>query len=331
MSDYDEFHKYLEENQEAFASWGAYVSEIIVSEIKNKIGSKPYNSFVQIHAKPRVKEINSALGKVARKGYSDPISQMTDLVGTRFVVLLSQDLDFISDIIEHCEDFISVVSKNYLDEIELNPKLFDYQSKHYEIRPKESFEINNVIINKNICCEVQIRTLLQHAYAELVHDNIYKPVGVVPKAAERHIARSMALMETTDDLFCSTMKLLYETNLERNRFNEVISSIYRDCIGEGYMHYDESTNFLILDTYKEHVVAINESSIRDLINLKKFLIPRIQKRSKRKTLFSQPTILFVYYLITKIEPEKIISSWPLPGYLQELDLAFSDLGISSKR
>ncbi|MCC2018497.1 hypothetical protein QM121_09360 [Enterobacter hormaechei] len=91
---------------------------------------------------------------------------------------------------------------------------------------------------KQICCEVQVRTLLQHAYAELVHDSVYKPVGIVPKSAERHIARSMALMETTDDLFCSTMKLLYETNVERNKFNNSLSELYREFVGTGYMHYD---------------------------------------------------------------------------------------------
>lgn len=126
---------------------------------------------------------------------------MTDLVGTRFVVLLSEDIDTVCQAIESLTEFDARISKNYLDEIELNPKLFDYQSKHYEIRPKNELHIGDLKISKQICCEVQVRTLLQHAYAELVHDSVYKPVGIVPKSAERHIARSMALMETTDDLF----------------------------------------------------------------------------------------------------------------------------------
>jgi len=331
MNDYDEFHQYLIDNQEALASWGRYVSQLISDEIQRKLGDKNLKTFLKIPVEPRVKDITSALGKVARKGYTDPKMQMTDLVGTRFVVLLSQDIDLISEIIEKSEDFSAIVSKNYQDEIESNPKLFDYQSKHFEIRPLYETEIQGVKVSQEICCEVQLRTLLQHAYAELVHDNIYKPVGDVPKAAERHIARSMALMETTDDLFCSTMKLLHDSNLVRNNFNSALSEIYKDIIGAGYMHPDESTNLLILDTYKDFFSDGTESNVREMIASKKFLPARIQKRSVSKTLFAQPTILFVYFLIKTIPLEKVMDIWPLPGYKSELNLAFSDLGVSARR
>ncbi|ORJ47574.1 hypothetical protein B2M27_25340 [Kluyvera intermedia] len=331
MTDYDEFQKYLENNYKVFESWGHYVADTIIGDISAKLGGSHIKSFIKIPVEPRVKEINSALGKVARKGYSDPISQMTDLVGARFVVLLSEDLELISDVIENNSSFVATVSKNYQEEIMLNPKLFDYQSKHYEVRPKVALEIDGLKVPENICCEVQIRTLLQHAYAELVHDNIYKPTGIVPKAAERHIARSMALMETTDDLFCATMKLLYDTNKHRNRLNEALCEIYRDTIGSGYMHYDESTNFVVLDAFKENFSSATESETRELISKKTYLPPRIRSRSTSKTLFSQPCILFIYYLIKNLPVEKIRDQWPLPGYIHELELAFSDLGFNSRR
>lgn len=331
MNTYDQFHIYLEENQEAFASWGNYVSEVISAEISKNLVNVSIESFLKIPVKPRVKEIKSALGKVARKGYTDPVMQMTDLVGTRFVVLLSQDIELVSNIIEKNTLFAAVVSKNYQEEIDLNPKIFDYQSKHFEVRPLADTEINGVKISKKICCEVQVRTLLQHAYAELVHDNIYKPVGIVPKAAERHIARSMALMETTDELFCSTMKLLYETNLLRNEFNKALASIYKELIGSENMHPDEATNFLILDTYKDFFTQPTELYVREMIITKKFLPSRIKKRAVTKTLYAQPTVLFIYYLIKNMPIETILDLWPLPGYLKELNMAFSDLGISTRR
>lgn len=34
MSNYDEFHQYLLENQDAFASWGKYVSETIIKKFR---------------------------------------------------------------------------------------------------------------------------------------------------------------------------------------------------------------------------------------------------------------------------------------------------------
>jgi ppGpp synthetase/RelA/SpoT-type nucleotidyltranferase len=331
MSAYDEFHRYLTDNHDAFASWGKYVSETISKLLQEKLGLESFKTFIKIPVVPRVKETSSALGKVAKKGYDDPINQMTDLVGTRFVVLLSEDITTICETIESIEAFDSVVSKNYLDEIDLNPKIFDYQSKHYEIRPSNDVEIDGIHIPTSICCEVQVRTLLQHAYAELVHDSIYKPVGIVPKSAERHIARSMALMETTDDLFCSTMKLLYETNIERNKLNKHLIDIYNDYVGSGFIHYDESTNFLILDTYREFLTENIETEIREFIYAKKFIAKKIQARAHTKTLFSQPGILFIYYLIKTSPLESIMSKWPLPGYIPEAEMAFSDLGVSSRR
>jgi hypothetical protein len=67
-----------------------------------------------------------------------------------------------------------------------------------------------------------------NAYAELVHDSIYKPSGDVPKSAERQIARSMALMETTDDLFCKTMEILADNSKERNKLLEFLSGYYSE-------------------------------------------------------------------------------------------------------
>ncbi|EPI1485961.1 hypothetical protein CY817_001824 [Neisseria gonorrhoeae] len=106
------------------------------------------------------------------------------------------------------------------------------QSKHYEIRPKQAFITpENVSIPADLCCEVQVRSLLQHAYAELVHDNIYKPDGNVPKQAEREVAKSMALMETTDDLFSRTLAILKEANQPQEELLPQLSQLYQKEIG----------------------------------------------------------------------------------------------------
>ncbi|MDH8014158.1 hypothetical protein QIH10_28860, partial [Klebsiella pneumoniae] len=70
------------------------------------------------------------------------------------------------------------------------------------------------------------------------HDSIYKPSGDVPKSAERQIARSMALMETTDDLFCKTMEILADNSKERNKLLEFLSDYYSEKIGKQYIDED---------------------------------------------------------------------------------------------
>ncbi|EQB0487169.1 GTP pyrophosphokinase [Cronobacter turicensis] len=329
MNVFDDFKDFLESQQDAFKAWGSYVQKRIEEGIRVFLNSENINNYLKIPVTPRLKEIESALGKVARKGYDNPREQMTDLVGIRFVVLLSENINEICNVLEKIDEFNATVSKNYLEEIDLNPKIFDYQSKHYEVRPRNTFELEGVVIDKSICCEVQIRTLLQHAYAELVHDNIYKPVGPVPKTAERQIARSMALMETTDDLFCVTMKLLHQTNLKRNDFLNSLKNIYNELVGDGYSRADEDTNLCVLDAFRDHFTEGTATEIRHLIGKKPFIKRKIRQRADRIGLFCQPVVLFVYLVANNSQLDKLLASWPLPGYISELNLILSDLGIST--
>ena len=321
----DDFKKYLEENRETFQRWGEYVIDLIVEKLRISLGYEPTPLFIKIPPLPRIKNIDSALGKIGRKKYDDPVRQVTDIVGVRFVVLLSDNIEMIGNIISTEEAWIAVASKDYQDEIDKNPKLFDYQSQHFEVRPSTDLNIDGFIITKDICCEVQIRTLLQHAYAELVHDSLYKPVGPVPAKAERQVAKSMALMETTDDLFCSTMQLLYETNKPRNDLLSDLTAIYTEKVGEHLIKLDIKTNYAVLDEFREYFIDDLTAQISQLLDTKKYISEKIASRASSYSFFAQPISIFIYWLITYAGPDKVNSCWPLPGYWRELDIIFSDL------
>ncbi|EAX4621885.1 hypothetical protein S886_23820 [Salmonella enterica subsp. arizonae] len=329
--DINEFREFLQTNQDAYAAWGEFVSEEIYSTLCNSLGDDKAAFLLKIHSKPRLKTIASALGKVSRKGYDNPVVQMTDLIGVRFVVLLSVEIRTISDIIESCDKWDATVSKDYLSEIDVNPKIFDYQSRHYEVRPKSQFEYCGEIITPEMCCEVQVRTLLQHAYAELVHDSVYKPSGDVPKSAERQIARSMALMETTDDLFCKTMEILADNSKERNELLEFLSGYYAEKIGKQYIDEDIHVNFSVIDAFKDQIDDNLPNKIHVLLGEKKYIPARIINRSGYNPLFTQPCILFVYWLASQLDSGEMLSKWPLPGNINGLELVLSDLGKSVSR
>lgn len=320
-----DFQNYLEANSGAFAKWGDFVSCKIKQALEAKIGIEDAQIFIKLPATPRVKDADSAIGKVARKGYTDPINQITDLVGVRFVVLLSDHIKSICDIIELEPNWTGVVSKDYQDEIEENPKIFDYQSQHYEVRPKIDFEHEGCLITKDMCCEVQIRTLLQHAYAELVHDSIYKPVGRVPPRAERQVARSMALMETTDELFCNTMKLLTDTNKPRNDLLDELTALYREKIADNLLQIDLKTNYALLDEFRETIKDGLATEITAFIDKKKYISTKIKTRAPTNPFFAQPIILFVYWLAAHKDRKDLDKHWPLPGYIRELETLLSDM------
>jgi ppGpp synthetase/RelA/SpoT-type nucleotidyltranferase len=323
--DADAFRKHLEESQPAFDLWGKYVARKINEAAIQKFGDEGSSACFKISVPPRLKKIESALGKIGRKGYDNPVAQMTDLVGVRYVVLLSEQIELVCEIVKSEPTWTAEVSKDYQEEIEKNPKIFDYQSQHFEVRPKSNFEIDGIPITTDMCCEVQIRTLLQHAYAELVHDSIYKPVGNVPPKAERQVAKSMALMETTDELFCSTMKLLTDANKPRNQLHEDLTDIYRGKIGGSLLRPDVKTSYAILDEFRELLKNGLSAEIRTYIESKAYISKKVIERAKANPFFAQPIILFVYWAVDEIDPDDLKQRWPLPGYLRDIEIVFSDL------
>ncbi|EFR2063223.1 RelA/SpoT domain-containing protein [Salmonella enterica] len=325
----EEFRRYLVENSAAYEAWGQYVASEVNATLIEQLGEGAAKLFIKVSPTPRVKGIESALGKVGRKGYDNPVQQMTDLVGVRFVVLLSDDIEKIGKIIQANESWIAIVSKDYQNDIEKNPKLFDYQSKHFEVRPKADREISGVRVTTDMCCEVQVRTLLQHAYAELVHDSIYKPVGPVPKKAERQIARSMALMETTDELFCNTMQLLCNTNKPRNDFLGELTTLYINKIGGQYLNLEDKINYCFLDEYREFIQDDFLAKLEDALDKKKYISPKIQQRASVNLFFAQPVVIFTYWLAINEDSNELQQEWPLPGYLDELRMILSDVGVST--
>ena len=321
----EDFQNFFDANGESFKKWGDFVSCKIKQALEAKIGADDAKIFIKLPVIPRVKDIDSAIGKIARKGYDDPIHQITDFVGVRFVVLLSDHITAICKIIETESSWIGVLSKDYQDEIAKNPKIFDYQSQHFEVRPKETIEFEGCHITTDICCEVQIRTLLQHAYAELVHDSIYKPVGLVPHQAERQVARSMALMETTDELFCNTMKLLTDSNKPRNDLLDDLTSLYREKIAGHLLRTDLKTNYALLDEFRESIQDGLAAEIASFIENKKYISVKTQSRAPSNAFFAQPALLFVYWLAAHTDIKDLHNRWPLPGYINDLETILSDI------
>lgn len=319
------FRKHLQDNRSMYKAWGDYVVHTIKSELEASTdGSR--EGILKIPAAPRVKDVDSAINKIYRKGYTDPLLQMTDLVGVRFVVLLSEQIDSICSIIESNASWTWTSSRDYRDEVTENPQIFDYQSRHYEVRPKHEIPYNNINIQTQTCCEIQVRTLLQHAYAELVHDTIYKPSRAAPPMAVRQVARSMALMETTDELFCHTMRMLTEVNKERSDFINDLVELYKEWIGDPISEPDIKSHIYVLDHFEDYVSDTSASDIRELLNRKKYISLKIRERLQEKRLFTQPLVLFAYSLASQQDPVTFRREWPLSGYSKDIETVLSDLG-----
>ena len=81
-------------------------------------------------------------------------------------------------------------------------------------------------------CEIQIKTILQHAYSELTHDTIYKPkVDATPKM-RRTAAKSMALIEATNDYFQQVVSRSLNLSDQNKTATDEMAEVYRKQIGK---------------------------------------------------------------------------------------------------
>ena len=68
----------------------------------------------------------------------------------------------------------------------------------------------------NLWFEIQIKTILQHSWAEIEHDLGYKTEFEVPRNIRRSFSKAASLLETVDDIFSDirTKRIQYRCKTE---------------------------------------------------------------------------------------------------------------------
>lgn len=149
----------------------------------------------------RIKEPDSLSEKIHRKGDKyKTLSDITDIGGVRIITYYADDVDRVAELIE--KEF-KVDEENSIDKRKtLEPNVFGYLSLHYVIclddRRAALPEYENM---GDLKIEVQVRSILQHSWAEMEHDMGYKSNIEVPKEIVRDFSRLAGLLEIADKEF----------------------------------------------------------------------------------------------------------------------------------
>jgi ppGpp synthetase/RelA/SpoT-type nucleotidyltranferase len=143
----------------------------------------------------RVKSLTSLAEKLVRKEYPDPLREVTDLAGVRVVHLYKSDQAAIQNIIEF--EFEIHENVNKLDALPENQ--FGYSALHYLVSLGERSSGARYDDLRKLICEVQVRTVLQDAWAIIDHHLSYKHETDIPRKLRRRIFASAGLLEVADD------------------------------------------------------------------------------------------------------------------------------------
>lgn len=145
----------------------------------------------------RTKIIESLEKKIVDKNNKyNIISDITDIIGLRIITYFEDDVDRVASIIE--KEFIIDI-ENSIDKRILETNKFGYRSLHYVVNLNDHRqELSEYKRFKNIKFEIQIRSILQHAWAEIEHDMGYKGIDTVPASFKRNFSMIAALLEMAD-------------------------------------------------------------------------------------------------------------------------------------
>lgn len=318
-----------EAQKPCLVAWGNTVNETVLSRLEKAPDlKKPLSEFLKIPVEPRVKATDSFLAKALRRGkkYERPLEQITDKVGIRFVVLLLSELKVIEDVIENCEFWEAEKARDFEAERAERPHHFDYQSVHYIVRPKRPVKCGAVTVPVEIACEVQVRTLLQHAYAELAHDTTYKPSFAVDREVSRQIAKSAALVEATDEIFVSANAKVQAAGIELRRIHEITAAAYQAKVGLSPVT-DMRLSFSLLDPYRDQLASITQESLGEFLGRNDFIAERIRERAPLSIFYRHPSVLAVYFLVAN-HPDLVPQHWPADR--KHLEMLYTDLGLSAE-
>jgi ppGpp synthetase/RelA/SpoT-type nucleotidyltranferase len=317
----------FEKDKPIYEDWGNLINQEILKGLASILGDgKKVNVFLKIPPTPRIKENESLIEKAffrPSKHYDDPYNQITDKVGLRYVVLLNEEIKTIEEIITHSDIWDYSKDMDFEEEKRVHPLEFSYQSMHYIIRSKEENSSPSGKIPKGTPCEVQIRTLLQHAHSELTHDTTYKPKMRQLPDVQRLISKSMALIEATGDIFTIVDNQFKE---KKAKMNNLLIELIRLYSPIQNVDYQIQANENLLDAIPEKY--INEKTIQDLeeyFSKNTWILDRVKEKSSYSFLYRQPIILLFFYLIRQNKNAFRIDC-PLP--FDKIEPIYTDLGIA---
>jgi putative GTP pyrophosphokinase len=242
--------------------------EALTEGIRHACVSALLRDDIPFHSvKARVKSIPSVLEKIIRKDYAPSLDAVRDLVGVRVICLYPLHIDVIVNLLKREFKVLEVVDKRP----QAKPTDFGYSSVHLvcavEGTPRAGLPEYAKMEAKPF--EIQIRTILQEAWAEIEHEMVYKSAVAAPDEVKRLINRLSGSLEIADEQFQEIfnrreayVKKLKESNLQVFRdeslnidsLTEVIDRRYPWAVG-----WRESAG--------EMLVSYLNGLLKDLFNL----------------------------------------------------------------
>ncbi len=162
----------------------------------------------------RTKSVASFAGKAERAAsgerlYPDPLTDITDQIGVRVITYVRDDVAAVADLFR---EELAVLDDRDMGQETASEGRFGYASRHLLVAIDASRTVPPEYESLRLrSASVQIRTVLQHAWAEFEHDIRYK--GTVPAEyapdLDRRFTLAAGLIELADQEFSAIRDRLH--------------------------------------------------------------------------------------------------------------------------
>ncbi|MDC8829381.1 GTP pyrophosphokinase [Alteromonas gilva] len=262
------------------------LTDAVVTILENLLNA---NSVEYLAVTGRTKEKESALEKIKRKGYKNPGRQLTDISGIRVIVYFESDVKRVSDLIESS---FSIDKQNSLNQDDLmSTDQIGYRSVHFVCDlGKQRGALPEFEEISDLKFEFQVRTVLQHAWAELAHDRNYKFSGKLPKEIERELFLYAGMLEIADRGFdtLSTKIDNYIKNLNmKSQAGDLATEINSISLPQFVEKWCQDNNVILelphtTDQYSELVGELNDFGVQTLEQLNNIIPPAYAEAYRRR-------------------------------------------------
>ena len=231
--------------------------------------------------KHRVKSFTSLHEKILRIASKTDTIKITDILGLRIICPFLQDIDEVSKMLQK----IFTVEEVDVKGADYPYHRFGYESVHFLVRIPEKCLHGSLCETKMNCiCEVQVRTILQDAWAEVEHEIVYKsdfsPLDEPLKRKLAALNANLTLSDITFQEIRDYQKELHKAlKMRRKKFHEKIlleNNSSESSYSKENKQYDshETVDSLLLkgltahnkEKYREAVEIYSEILQRDIKN-----------------------------------------------------------------
>jgi ppGpp synthetase/RelA/SpoT-type nucleotidyltranferase len=309
--------------------WGQAVDNQIIAVLKRARGFD--YAWVKQEPNHRIKDNTSYLRKALYRPkstkYADPLLEIEDKVGTRVILLTTQQVYAVKYILQNDSFWDYQVGRDFQSDQKKFPTQFDYQAVHLVVKPLKTSTEFAPELRDYLTCEIQIKTVFQQAYSDVSHDTVYKGPFRTEPLLIRTLSKAMALLEAVDDYLGILFEMISRKDLWTISFMRELTSIYRqinpdfqDDQADGYL--TDAVLAIAEDAAKpdkidfgavEEFAQKNKSDLQQLVQDKSFYLA------------SQPIVVLLAYLVEN-HNRTLQSKWDLDKNI--LDRLYVKMGYA---